>query len=190
MKKIITMIALVLCTLAMSAQTNHMKFKGIPMEGTLQNFTNKLKMKGYTPMGIKDGVSLLKGEFAGYKDCKIIAISDKSGMICKVVVVFPSMDRWSELDNCYNKDKSMLTEKYGAPEICEEGFQSNYADDDNKKMHELKMDRCKYITNFVCDEGDILLELSHESVFSCFVQLSYFDKVNQDKLRKKIMDDL
>ena len=66
MKKIITMIALVLCTLAMSAQTNHMKFKGIPMEGTLQSFTNKLKMKGYTPMGIRDGVSVLKGEFAGH----------------------------------------------------------------------------------------------------------------------------
>jgi len=189
MKKIISIIALVLCTLAVSAQTNHMKFKGIPMEGTLQNFTNKLKLKGYTPMGIKDGVSLLNGEFAGYKDCQIYAIADKSGMICKVAVIFPKMDRWSELESCYNKYKSMLTEKYGAPESCTEIFQNDYIDDDNRRMHELKMDRCKYITDFVCDEGDIKLEISHES-FTCFVILSYFDKVNQDKLRKKIMDDL
>lgn len=28
-----------------SAQTEHMKFKGVPMEGTLQTFTSKLKAK-------------------------------------------------------------------------------------------------------------------------------------------------
>lgn len=49
------------------AQTEHMKFKGIPMEGTLQTFTTKLKTKGFTPIGIQDGVSMLTGEFAGYK---------------------------------------------------------------------------------------------------------------------------
>ena len=27
-----------------SAQTEHMKFKGVPMEGTLQTFTSKLKV--------------------------------------------------------------------------------------------------------------------------------------------------
>ena len=47
-----------------SAQTEHMKFKGIPMEGTLQTFTSKLKAKGFMPIGVQDGVSLLKGEFA------------------------------------------------------------------------------------------------------------------------------
>ena len=30
-----------------SAQTEHMKFKGVPMEGTLQTFTSKLKAKGW-----------------------------------------------------------------------------------------------------------------------------------------------
>ena len=35
----------------------------------------------------------LKGEFAGYKDCTIGAVADKSGMICKVSVIFPAMDK-------------------------------------------------------------------------------------------------
>ena len=73
------------------AQTEHMKFKGIPMEGTLQSFTNQLKTKGFMPIGIQDGVSLQKGEFAGYKDCTIGAVADKSGMICKVSVFFPEI---------------------------------------------------------------------------------------------------
>ena len=55
-----------------SAQTEHMKFKGVPMEGTLQTFTSKLKAKGFMPIGVQDGVSLLKGEFAGYKDCTLV----------------------------------------------------------------------------------------------------------------------
>ena len=80
-----------------SAQTEHMKFKGVPMEGTLQTFTSKLKAKGFTPVGIQDGVSLLNGEFAGYKDCTICAVADKSGMICKVSVIIPSMDKWLDL---------------------------------------------------------------------------------------------
>ena len=54
------------------AQTEHIKFKGIPMEGTLQTFTTKLKTKSFTPIGIQDGVSMLTGEFAGYKNCFII----------------------------------------------------------------------------------------------------------------------
>ena len=41
-----------------SAQTEHMKFKGVPMEGTLQTFTSKLKAKGFMPIGVQDGVSL------------------------------------------------------------------------------------------------------------------------------------
>lgn len=43
-----------------SAQTEHMKFKGVPMEGTLQTFTSKLKAKGFMPVDVQDGVSLLK----------------------------------------------------------------------------------------------------------------------------------
>ena len=92
------------------AQTEHMKFKGIPMEGTLQTFTNKLKTKGFTPVGIQDGISLLKGEFAGYKDCTVGAIADKSGMICKVSVIFPEMEKWGDLEHCYLNYKSMLSE--------------------------------------------------------------------------------
>lgn len=177
--------AVVLCP----AQTEHMKFKGIPMEGTLQAFTNKLVDKGFTSVGIQEGVSLLKGEFAGYKDCTICAVADKSGMICKVSVLFPKMDKWGDLEQCYSYYKSMLTEKYGKPTDCVEKFQSSFVDDDNSKMHELKFDGCNYYSQFEGDNGKIQLEITHQSL-ECYVMLSYFDNANQEKLRKQIMDDL
>ena len=173
-----------------SAQTSHMKFKGIPMEGNLQSFTAKLKTKGYTPVGIKDGVSLLKGEFAGYKNCTVGAIADKSGMICKVSVIFPNMDKWGDLEQCYESYKSMLTEKYGKPVEYEEYFSDGYNGDASEKMYGVKFDKYKYYSVFSCEEGDIRLEISHNGVSSCYVMLSYFDNANQDKLRKQIMDDL
>ena len=40
-----------------SAQTNHMKFKGVPMEGTLNSFVQKLKDKGFTYIGAQVGSS-------------------------------------------------------------------------------------------------------------------------------------
>lgn len=173
-----------------NAQTEHMKFKGIPMEGTLQSFTNKLKTKGYVPLGIQDGVSLLSGEFAGYKNCTIGAVADKSGMICKVSVIFPAMDKWGDLERCYQNYKSMLTEKYGEPTICEEFFNDYYGNDDANKMYGVQFDKYKYYSVFKSKLGDIQLEISHNSVTSCYVMLSYFDNANQDKLRQQIMDDL
>ena len=144
-----------------SAQTEHMKFKGVPMEGTLQTFTSKLKAKGFMPIGVQDGVSLLKGEFAGYKDCTIGAVADKSGIICKVSVIFPAMDKWGDLERCYSNYKSMLSEKYGDPKDCVENFQHDYVNDDSSKKYELEMDRCKYYSIFNGDNGEIQLEITH-----------------------------
>lgn len=159
------------------------------MEGTLQTFTSKLRAKGFTPVDIQDGISMLTGEFAGYKNCTIGAVADKSGMIWKVAVIFPEMDRWGDLELCYSKYKSMLTEKYGASTYCVEQFQKNFIDDDNSKLYELKMDRCKYCSIFNGDNGEIILEIAHLN-YTCNVMLSYFDNANQAKLRKQIMDDL
>ena len=41
MKQLILSLLLAVCTVC-NAQTNHMKFKGIPIEGTLDSFVQKL----------------------------------------------------------------------------------------------------------------------------------------------------
>ena len=56
-------------------------------------------------------------------------------------------------------------------------------------MYEVKFDRCKYYCVFVCKNGDITLEITQQNL-DCYVQLSYYDKANQDKLRQNIMEDL
>ena len=188
MKQLILSLLLAVCTVC-TAQTNHMKFKGIPMDGTLESFTSKLEAKGFTSIGIQDGISILNGEFASYKDCTIAVMSDNSGMICKVCVMFPKMDQWKELGKCYDGMKKMLTDKYGSPTKCEEKFFEGYDEEGSNKVYAIQFDKYKYYSEFSSEEGDIVLEICHNSL-SCFVTLSYLDNINQEKLRKQIMDDL
>lgn len=170
----------------------HLKFKGIPIDGTVSNFVAKLKQKGYTHLTTSDGVALLNGEFAAYKDCTIGVVSSKGrDSVCKVAVMFPAKDTWSALERNYLSLKEMLTTKYGEPSDCVETFQSySQPTDDNSKMYELRFDRCKYYTVFSTEQGTIQLELGHESVTRCYVLLSYFDAINQQAVLSDAMDDL
>ena len=47
-----------------------------------------------------------------------MTFADKNGMICKVSVAFPEMEKWGDLERCYLNYKSMLSEKYGEPKDC------------------------------------------------------------------------
>lgn len=51
MKHLLTSLLLFFAVGICSAQSEHMKFKGIPMEGSLNSFVDKLKSKGYTYLG-------------------------------------------------------------------------------------------------------------------------------------------
>lgn len=191
MKKALLLLMFVLNTIASIAQTQteHMKFKGIPMEGTLQQFTQKLQGKGYKLVETSNGTSMLEGEFASYKNSIIFVITDKTGMICKVSVFFPKREKWADLNSCYTMMKSMLTEKYGDPSECTETFVNCDPQDDNDKMYELEMDRCKYKTCFALPEGRITEEIIYMN-YEAHVIISYSDKTNQYELRRKMMDDL
>lgn len=194
MKRIVFLFTFLYITLASFAQdgNEHLTFKGVPIDGTLNSFVAQLKQKGFTHIGTNDGVAMLSGDFAAYKNCTIGAVSLKErDLVCKVAVIFPSRDTWSSLETNYQSLKQMLTKKYGEPSDCVETFQSySQPRDDNSKMHELKMDRCKFYTIFETEKGSIELQISHQSVSECYVVLSYYDAVNQQAIMSDAMDDL
>ena len=49
MKKSLCFLLFFICTLSMSAQDRHMKFLGIPLDGTIEQFQRALFLKGYKP---------------------------------------------------------------------------------------------------------------------------------------------
>ena len=74
MKKIIITMIVVLTAMTTWAQnqtSEHLTFKGVPIDGKLSEYVLKMQKNGFTHVSTKDGVALLKGDFAAYKGCTI-----------------------------------------------------------------------------------------------------------------------
>jgi hypothetical protein len=175
-----------------SDTTEHMTFKGVPIDGTLNEYVSKMKQSGFTLIGTEDGVAILKGDFAAYKDCNIgVATLKGKYLVSKITVIFPAGQTWSTLASNYFNVKELLTVKYGEPsEIMEKFNTYSEPDDDNSKMHAVRMNNCKYHTTFELENGSIQLSIRNEGFLSSFVMLSYYDKINSEKIRQKAIDDL
>ena len=171
--------------------SNHLKFKGVPIDGTLKEFTARMKRKGFKSIGSDDGFEVLQGDFAAFKECVIyVSTLDNKDLVSRISVAFPKEETWEYLYGDYKHLKELLTEKYGQPSSVTEKFQNRYIDDDNDRMHAVKMDMCKYETRFMTDKGEIVLWIEHESVMSCFVMLAYKDKINGGIIKDIAKDDL
>lgn len=189
MRKLFISLLLAVSMVCMS-QTTHMKFKGIPMEGTLNSFVQKLKDKGFTYLGQQDGMAVLKGEFAATKGCTVgVARFSDRDQVNLVAVIFPEKETWSSITSSYYSLKEMLTEKYGTPESTEE-FSGREPSSDFLKFRAIVDDECNYISEFSCEGGRIQLTMKKHDYNSASVVLRYIDNANADETRKKVMDDL
>ena len=171
-----------------SDSIEHMKFKGVPLDGTLNDYVTKMKQNGFTLVATENKMAMLQGDFAGYKSCVIgVSTLEQKDLVNKITVVFPECDTWSPLSSNYFNLKELLTEKYGGPSEVVEKFDTSYKpSDDNDRMYNVGMDRCKYYTTYETEKGSIKLAISKDD----FVRLSYFDKINGKILREKAKSDL
>lgn len=191
--RILTLIlVLTLTILSLSAQSEHLKFKGVPIDGTLKEFASKLVAKGFTLLSQDNNAVTMMGNFAGHDDCTAyIFRNDKVDVVNGIVLYFPSLDSWRLLEGEYNSTKDLLTEKYGEPFDCIEEFNSTIQPTtDRDKFYELKMERCTYKTTFFTLYGRIILSLVKLDYNKCCVQLIYIDNINSDLARQSMLDDL
>lgn len=97
MKKFFSFLILAFVTSAIAlAQNNseHMTFKGVPIDGTLNEFVDKMKQARFTYIGTHDGIAVLQGDFAGHKGCTIGVYTLKSSnKVNTIAVMFPPQKR-------------------------------------------------------------------------------------------------
>ena len=105
MKKIIITIIVVLTAITTWAQnqtSEHLTFKGIPIDGKLSEYVLKMKNNGFTQLKTKDGVSFLEGDFAGYKGCVIgVTTLNQKDLVSKISVIFPASKTYLLENNYY-----------------------------------------------------------------------------------------
>ena len=195
MKRILIALLFVFsCIGAMAQNANeHLKFMGIPINGTLESFTQKLVAKGMKREHAWDNALLLKGTFAGKSGSGVCVMRVPSrNIVYKVVVCLPSKDTWEWLENDYKEFKEMLTTKYGEPYKCSESFkEGTYVGSDYLKISALKGGECEYYSAWGSTEGMILLEIFNAdgSSDSC-VRLTYIDLINGKLADSSKQDDL
>jgi hypothetical protein len=193
MRKLFLTLIFVLLIMKISAQNSeHLSFKGVPINGTLNEYVSKMTQNGFTHIQTENGTAILSGDFAGYKDCTVgVTTLKQKDLIYKIVVIFSDQDSWSKLSTNYFELKEMLTQKYGKPTNVVEKFDGDsQPNEDRDRMHEVKFDNCKYYSVWRTDKGEIQLSIDHNSVISCFVKLLYFDKINSSEIKAKAIDDL
>ena len=173
-------------------ESEHLTFKGVPIDGTLDEYVAKMKQAGFTYLTTYNGTAVLEGNFAGYKGCKIIVIAHTSNSkVYGVGVMFPEHESWTALETDYDNLKLMLMQKYGEPSECVENFHGHITPEtNNDKLHELKMDNCTWKTTYETSKGSICVSLSHAGLTSCYVMLCYIDQLNSLAMMENAIDDL
>ena len=197
MKQIIITVLCMFATLCGYAQekSGHLLFKGVPIDGTVNSFVQKMKQKGFALEGNGEQTAIMKGAFAGQKNCNVgIFRTVEKDLVFRVAVLFEAEKQWSMLEKTYLFLKEMLTKKYGKPSFSIEEFDNPYQpEDDNMKMFYTEQDKCKYGTEYETDEGIITLKITHvkaEYKDFCYVTLVYTDSKNFSDAEKSASDDL
>ena len=195
MKRIlIALLFIFSCIGVMAQNTNeHLKFMGIPINGTLENFTQKLVAKGMKRQQCRDDMWAFRGKFAGKDDCTIYVSQVPSrNIVYKVVVCLPPRGTWEWLENDYKEFKKMLTTKYEEPYKCSESFkEGTYVGSDYLKISALKGGECNYYSIWGSTEGVIGLDIFNaDGSSSCCVRLTYIDLINGKLADSSKQDDL
>lgn len=121
MKKFITLFLAFVLSMAAFAQSEHMKFMGIPLDGTINAFQSKLAAKGIIPnvsenKNIPVGCRAFKGIFAGYKAYIYVYYDEKTKIVYSAKVCISMMDE-GILEQRYQEFKRLIKSKYYDDEI-------------------------------------------------------------------------
>lgn len=114
MKKGIILLALMLTSVICYSQ--HFKFMGIPIDGSLENFDSILKSKGFVASKRygKEDTSLYKfydGIFAGYNVNVVVFATPKSNIVYSVTVI-RSVDNEKQANEMCQYIQKTIEEKY------------------------------------------------------------------------------
>ena len=178
MKKILALLLVMVSFvgLAQDGTSQHMKFKGIPIEGSMTEFCRKLKAKGFTSIGQDGNVSLFTGDFTGREATVGVTAADDGKNVFAVVVLFDPSDEWNDLVNTYGYYKDLYERN------------PSHLDSNTGLMIQLQEGTVTYYSAWEVDGGDIQLSIEKSSeMYEGVVTIRYRDSQN---VEAKIQSDL
>ncbi len=186
MKKLIFTLALCFVVMNIMAQ-EHLSFKGIPITGSMTEFCQKLKAKGFVSMGSDNNITLFSGDFTGRNAMVGVTATDDGKNVFAVTVLFDTSKEWNTLVNTYDYYKDLYIRKYGHPTISKEKNPA-YSDSNTALMAEVHQGTVTYASAWEVTGGEIQLSIEKSSgVYEGMVVIRYRDSQN---VEAKIQNDL
>lgn len=176
-----------------SLEGQHLTFKGIPINGTPEEFGRRLEEYGFVREEIDENMYWYKGgSFAGYDNCVVI-VKSYNNLVYEVAVNLPMRYTWRYLYNDYSSLVASLTRKYGDPYYQEEKFINipSYVDieDDNDKYSEVIAGHCRYYASFNIEDGWIGRIVIAIKEVGC-VGIHYVDSYNEAIMIQTVENEL
>ena len=167
----------VTCTICMG-QDRHFTFKGIPLCGSLNRFSEKLIEAGYEPNNHYN--LMYHGSYNNYHDCCIHILHLKNyDKVFGVTVQLPMVYSWEKLSDQYKRMKKRLRREFGEPKTSKEEFDKPDLKSNAEKYQEVLQGRFKYLCTFDNGIGIVCLQIDKISPFeTCGVLLSFIDKAS------------
>lgn len=190
MKKTIFIILCSLVSYVSFAQEKHMEFKGIPLNGTLSSFVQKMKVKGYKTVYTEDNAVIMNGEFIGKNANVAILAAPKSKIVWKVGVNLDKEVSWSSLKAEYKNIKESYIKKYGRPLHTFERFDDPYYEGDGYELQALKMEKCTYISYFETPEGMISVGMDSSGCISIMYEDGINVKIASKEKESAVMNEI
>lgn len=194
MKKFILLFSFLFSTGFLFAQeSNHLLFKGVPIDGTSKEFVNKMEQKGLLYDSRSGKSILMTGPYANFSKCIIlIELVPQKDVVCGVGVFLPSNDTWPSLLDNYNYMKELFKKKYFDPIDMKEEFTSSVQPrDDLEKMSRVRTNECNYFTVFETSKGSIEISInkSYDGI-NGQVLIKYYDYANNQISDEAALNDI
>ena len=189
MKKIFLTFTLIFAAISLMAQ-EHLSFKGIPIEGTMTEFCQKLKAKGLTSIGRENDIALFSGDFTGREATIGVISTDDGKNVFAVVVLFDPSGEWNTLANTYNYYKDLYTRKYGKPTFSKENNPAR-SDSNIALMAEVHEGTVVWGNAWNVTGGEIELSIEKSSgIYEGMVRIRYRDSQNTEAKIQKDLDEI
>lgn len=179
MKKLVLLFVAMLMSTTFFAQ-EHLDFRGVPIDGHIDNFVSKMEGLGYTLDNKSDKSAKMSGQFTGRNVELWIFYTRKTHTVWKVVMYFDE-DSWSSLKSDYFEYKKLYTQKYGEPSSSYEFFSKPYYEGDGYELQALRKEKCHYLSLYKLDTGTIAVQISEFEQ----LKLAYEDEINSDLMTEE-----
>lgn len=176
MKRLISFLIAVSIGIASLAQTTHMHFMGVPIDGTMRNFISQMQKKGFS-IAETDSDQILRGKFAGHD---VTLLMDTYGLdnIYQVTVVCERQSRWHILKSEFNTLVDRYTLKYGEPVVINRDFKDSYSDGCGIEIYGVWTRRVDWLAHWLVEGGAITMCIAAGSPSEGAIAMVYYDMAN------------